>query len=105
MVPVDEQGASSSTASNSSPDCQPAASASTSSACKSSRARFSASNESRVFELSTATTEAPASTSCAVLPPGAAQISATPLPATSPSSLAGSDAATSCTHQAPSAKP
>ena len=75
------------------------------SASSPSRVRFSASSANRVFERSTATTEAPACASCAVLPPGAAQRSATRLPATSPSSRAGSDAATSCTHHAPSSKP
>ena len=39
---------------------------------------------SRVLEMSTATTEAPASASCAVLPPGAAQRSTTRLPALAP---------------------
>ena len=53
--------------------------------------------------ISTAVTLAPAAASAAVLPPGAAQRSATRLPATSPRSFAGSAAAASCTHQAPSA--
>ena len=52
---------------------------------------------------STAVTRAPAAASCAVLPPGAAHRSATVRPRTSPSSRAGSAAAASCTHQAPSA--
>src|SRR5205807_4460690 len=54
---------------------------------------------------STAVTLAPASASWAVLPPGAAQRSATRRPRTSPRSRVGSDAAASWTHHAPSAKP
>ena len=83
MVPVDEQGASSRTASKrlvrrSRSWRRPA----TVVAASPSRARFAESVLSRVLEMSTATTEAPASTSCAVLPPGAAQRSTTRLPAT-----------------------
>ncbi len=52
-----------------------------------------------------AVTLAPARMSCAVLPPGAAQRSATPSPLISPSKRAGKLAAVSCTHQAPSLKP
>ena len=48
---------------------------------------------------------APASASCAVLPPGAAQRSATALPSMSPNSRTGNAAAASCTHHWPSAKP
>ena len=44
-----------------------------------SRSRLRASRASRFFEASSAVTFAPASTSCAVLPPGAAQRSATRL--------------------------
>ena len=71
----------------------------------SSRARFSRRRLSRGGERSTAVTRAPACASCAVLPPGAAQRSATVLPRTSPSRRAGSAAAASCTHHAPSSKP
>ena len=70
-----------------------------------SRSRLRASRASRFFEASIAVTFAPASTSCAVLPPGAAQRSATRWPAMSPNSRAGRLAAASCTHQSPSAKP
>src|SRR5680860_1434590 len=98
MVPVEEHGASSRMASKRSFGCHVLASACTVSAASPRRFRFSARRPSRVVELSTATTEAPASTSCAVLPPGAAHRSATRLPEISPRSCAGSEAAASCTH-------
>ena len=101
MVPVEEQGASSSTASNGSA-CHSVTSAATVSAARLSRARFCFRRSSRGAERSTAVTRAPAAASCAVLPPGAAQRSATDLPRTSPSSRAGNAAAASCTHHAPS---
>ena len=53
--------------------------------------------------MSTAVTRAPAAARAAVLPPGAAQRSATPRPATSPATRATRAAPASCTHQAPSA--
>ena len=68
-----------------------------------SRSRFSPSRFSRFLDESSAVTSAPASASCAVLPPGAAQRSTTRRPATSPSSLAGRLAAASWTHHSPSA--
>ena len=67
--------------------------------------RFSCSRLSRPGARSTAVTFAPAATSCAVLPPGAAHRSATRKPATLPRSRAGIEAAASCTHHAPSSKP
>ena len=102
MVPVEEQGASSRTASNG-PARHCVTSAATISAVRSRRARLLRSRSSRAGARSTATTWAPAAASCAVLPPGAAQRSATVSPRTSPNSRAGSAAAASCTHQAPSA--
>ena len=80
MVPVDEHGASSRIASKRSSGDQVVASAATVVAARPRRARFAESVLSRVLEMSTATTEAPASASCAVLPPGAAQRSNTRLP-------------------------
>ena len=56
-------------------------------------------------DVSIAVTCAPASTSCAVLPPGAAHRSATRLPAMSPEQARRQAAAASCTHHSPSAKP
>ena len=85
--------------------CHSAASATTVSASSESRVRLSRSRAMRAGERSTAVTRAPASASCAVLPPGAAQRSAMDLPAMSPNSRAGSAAAASCTHQWPSVKP
>ncbi len=79
------------------------ASASTTSASSLRRTRFSLRRARRAGERSTAVTRAPRAASCAVLPPGAAHRSATRSPLTSPSSRAGRLAATSCTHQAPSA--
>ena len=84
MVPVDEQGASSSTASNGPRFATPAHRRRRVSACSASRVRFSRRRPSRAGERSTAVTRAPAKASCAVLPPGAAHRSATALPRTSP---------------------
>ena len=70
-----------------------------------SRVRFSCRRLTRAGERSTAVTIAPACASCAVLPPGAAQRSATDLPRRSPNSLTGSAAAASCTHHLPSLNP
>ncbi len=76
----DEQGASSSTASKSSVGLVGQdIGLRRSSACSRSRSRLPARRVSRFFDASTAVTSAPASTSCAVLPPGAAQRSATRL--------------------------
>ena len=88
IVPVDEHGASSSTASNG-PPRHSATSAATVSAASERRARFCLSRSSRFGARSTAVTCAPAAASCAVLPPGAAQRSATVRPATSPRSRDG----------------
>src|SRR4030042_488555 len=60
MVPVEEHGASSSTASKRSSGRHATASDSTVSASSPSRVRFSASSASRVFDESTATPEPPA---------------------------------------------
>ena len=104
-VPVPEQGASSRIASNGSEAVHLLASAVMSSAARPARARFSPTRTMRRAEISTAVTFAPAAQSCIVLPPGAAQRSATRLPAMSPSRRTGKVAAASCTHHAPSAKP
>ena len=103
MVPVDEQGASSSTASNG-PACHSRRVGGDGLGRKAEpREVLPQPRRAAASVRSTATTLAPAAASCAVLPPGAAQRSATVLPRTSPSSRAGSAAAASCTHQAPSA--
>ena len=84
-----------------------AASDTTVSACSDNRLRFSrTAAPMRPGERSTAITRARRPwTSCAVLPPGAAQRSATDFPMTSPNRRAGNAAAASCTHHWPSAKP
>ena len=69
------------------------------------RFRLSRSNSSRRFEISSAVTCQPAAASCRLLPPGAAHRSSTWRSSPGPSSRAGKDAARSCTHHAPSAKP
>mmetsp|Transcript_152923 Transcript_152923/g.267233 ORF Transcript_152923/g.267233 Transcript_152923/m.267233 type:complete len:204 (-) Transcript_152923:878-1489(-) len=107
MVPVAEHGASSRTMSNSSGGLYSAASEQTTATEPSSpvRFRFSRNRCSRFSAWSIASTVAPAAASWRVLPPGAAQTSATFLPFKSPKSLTGSDAAMSCTHHSPSSKP
>ena len=80
MVPVALQGASSSAASNGGAS-KVSALATTSSASSCSRARLTARRFSRCAERSTAETAAPASASCAHLPPGAAQRSTRARPA------------------------
>ena len=89
MVPVAEQGASRSTASNFSAGCHFRMSAASSRASRPRRRRFSPRRLSRLSEISTAVTFAPEAASSAVLPPGAAQRSATLFPRTSPRSFAG----------------
>ena len=101
---MEEQGASSSTASNGS-CCHSNASAATVSAWRETRARFSRKRLSRPGERSTAVTLAPANASCAVLPPGAAHRSAIFMSRMSPNKCAGRAAAASCTHHAPSENP
>ena len=80
MVPVDEQGASSSTASNGSRLPFARRRRRRFRPSSASRARFCRSRSSRAGERSTAVTRAPAAASCAVLPPGAAHRSATRVP-------------------------
>ena len=104
IVPVEEHGASRSTASNGSA-VHSSTSAQTNSASSDNRARFPRRRSSRAGERSTAVRRAPAAASCAALPPGAAQRSATRSPPTLPNRRAGKAAAASCTHQAPSANP
>ncbi len=105
MVPVALQGASSSTASSGSDGRQVDASACTTVTSRRSRARFSRRRPSRAGFCSTAVTRAPAAASCAALPPGAAQRSATRSSGCAASKAAGKAAAASCTQKVPSAKP
>ncbi len=104
-VPVDEQGASSSTASNNASGLKSIILLETVRALRLRRSKLPSSRLRRFSDISRAVTSAPWITSCAVFPPGAAQRSATRLPLMSPIRRAGRLAAASCTHQSPSAKP
>ncbi len=101
---MQEHGASSNTASNGSA-CHSNASATTKSAFRPRRVKFSRRRLSLSADRSTAVTSAPAKASWAAFPPGAAQRSATRAPCTWPKRRAGRAAAASCTHHAPSENP
>ena len=104
-MPVALQGASSRMASNWCLGSHVSASARTVFAFSPVRLRFALSRSSRRLEMSSAVTCQPCAASCSVLPPGAAHRSSTWRPSPAPSSRAGSAAARSCTHHAPSANP
>ena len=105
IVPVAEHGASRSTRLTGRGGRQASASATSIRASSWRRSRLLRRRPARLSDSSTAVTAAPAAASCAVLPPGAAHRSIALRPRTSPSSRAGSAAAASWTHQAPSAYP
>ncbi len=105
QVPVEEHGASSSAPSNSVSGTKSSMLDCRVSAARPRRDRFSRSRVRRLADWSSAVTSAPAATSCAVFPPGAAQRSTIFKPLISPNRRAGIEAAASCTHQSPASKP
>ena len=106
IVPVALHGASSSTASNGSAGVHAAASACTTFGLQSPVPQvLPQSRQPRRVTLHRERPTAPAAASCAVLPPGAAQRSATRSPGRAASSLAGSAAAASCTQNSPRSNP